>query len=517
MRLYAWRMLLDIFRPASNDRLRIRKGKVLLKSHAPAIIEIRSLVGLPLRQWRALYQTTLENLADYLQELPASEAHHHTEPGGLLTHSIETAVQALRIRRGKLLPPNADAETITRYKDVWTYAVFTAALCHDIGKPLTDLSVELFNKRNHSIGAWSPFAGAMTTQENAVEYQVRYRRKRQYPLHERASALYLHHIIPTIGVEWLANYSGEVFYHWTNCLTAHREDAGPIGDIAQEADRRSVASNLAGDQVDTRSLSQQSTTRPLYQRMLTSLRLQLDEGRLPLNRDGAAGWIVEDKLWLVVKRALDQIRDHMTRQGQTGIPARNDRFMDELQQYGLLIPNSDRAVWKCRVFAPGWSKAHELTMLCLPTIRVWTAEDSEKKTFSRETADTATLNPSQQDDADPDIGLRFLHWLREGLHQREFPVNDVNSRIHRTAEGLLLVSPVIFRQFDPEKWSYAQKRFTRLKLHERNANGTNIHEYLATGKKKKSLIKGFLINDTGNVFPGIELPAINHKLSKVAA
>jgi hypothetical protein len=84
-----------------------------------------------------------------------------------------------------------------------------------------------------------------------------------------------------------------------------------------------------------------------------------------------------------------------------------------------------------------------------------------------------------------------------------------------TKQGLFLVSPAIFRQFDKEKWSYAQKRFTKLKLHEKNTNGTNIHEYLITGPKKRSMIKGFLITDTANVFPGIELPSINHKLSKI--
>jgi hypothetical protein len=58
-----------------------------------------------------------------------------------------------------------------------------------------------------------------------------------------------------------------------------------------------------------------------------------------------------------------------------------------------------------------------------------------------------------------------VHWLRDGLHQRRFPVNDTHSRIHMTADGLFLVSPAIFREFHRDQWSYVQKRFTRLKLH----------------------------------------------------
>ena len=559
------------------NTFRIMKGRQLLKPHRSSIAEIRAMVGISKRLWEALYFETLINLAQYIQGLPASEAHHHSDRGGLLTHTIDTATQALRIRRGKLLPPNSDAEVVTKYKDVWTYAVFTASLCHDLAKPITDMSVELLDKNKTLLGRWSPFKGPMTINNTAREYRIQYRRNRNYASHERASALYVHHIVPTIGLEWLSSYSSEAFFYWTNYLTGHSEDTGALGIIVHEADKRSVASNLAGDQV-SKVLATPTNRKPLHQRLLTSLRYQIDEGLLPLNRDGAAGWVVGDRLWVVVKRALDQVRDHMTQEGQTGIPARNDRLMDELQQYNVLIPNGDKAVWKCQVFAPEWAKAHELTLLCLPTEKVWPAEDAIPGKFngtvtpldsiaevsatseqpdaqevrqkkpanveaeqvieqtdicekpelqppandlaipvSTDSLSVTAINnqrPSPELSGNTNAGNEFLAWLRDGLHERKFKVNDVNSRIHMTREGLFLVSPVIFREFDQNKWSYVQKRFTKLKLHERNSNGTNIHEYLATGKKKKSLIKGFLITDTANVFPGIELPNINHNLSK---
>jgi len=613
----------SIFKPQQKKIFLISSGRRLLTPHKKTIAEIKSTVGLSQKFWNVLYLKTLINLAEYIQELPASEVHHHSGRGGLLSHTLETALNSLRIRRGKLLPPNSDAETVTKFKDVWTYAVFTAALCHDLGKPITDMSIDLLDKKKKKVGVWSPFHGSMTEYKTAHEYKIQYRRNRLYASHERASALYTHHIIPVIGLEWIAS-NPEVFFYWTNILTGHSEDGGAIGTIIHEADKRSVASNLAGDQV-SQNVAATTSRKPLHQRILTSLRYQIDEGLLPLNRDGAAGWIIDDKLWVVVKRTLDQVRDHMTQEGQTGIPARNDRIMDELQQYNLLIPNGDKAVWKCQVFAQDWTKAHELTMLCLSIDKIWPSSDAvpavfegsvtplnqpepssiqqdensiseshgypdhpktigsnsssvpespEAQTKSIDTENQPTIRPPSIDFsalASPDPtpvstekslnitagiatdsyveskeasnkqkepsqppqqkekpstplpgaqktindGKDFLNWLRDGLHQRKFKVNDVNSRIHMTHEGLFLVSPAIFRQFDKEKWSYAQKRFTKLKLHERNSNGTNIHEYMATGVKKRSMIKGFLITDTANVFPGIELPNINHKLSKV--
>lgn len=596
-----------------DKALKVSSGNRLLAPHKKKLAEIRSTVGVPAKYWGTLYLNTLIHLAEYIQELPASEAHHHSGRGGLLAHTLETVLISLRIRRGKLLPPNSDAETVTKYKDVWTYAVFTAAICHDLGKPITDVSVEVLDKSKNRIGTWSPFKGPMTIYKEAFEYRIQYRRNRIYASHERASALYLHHIIPPVGIEWIAS-NPELFYYWTNVLTGHSEDTGVIGSIIHEADKLSVATNLAGDQVQSQDIAASTSRKPLHNRIMTSLRYQIDEGMLPLNRDGAAGWIVDDRLWVVVKRALDQVRDHMTQEGQSGIPGRNDRIMDELQQYGILIPNGDKAVWKCQVFAPDWPKAHELTLLCLPVDKVWASADAVPETFtgtitplnSSEAPDSQesiqetqaklhqqdpnnetqqpknTNEPLRQMDSPekakaikpptldfssfatpsdtqpeaikkepgasiqivdehkdlesrpdqsphkdlvkPDIessqpdgqaGEDFIRWLRNGLHERKIKVNDVNSKIHMTTEGLLLVSPAIFREFDQGKWSYVQKRFTKLKLHERNSNGTNIHEYLATGKKKKSLIKGFLITDTANVFPGIELPKTNHALSKV--
>jgi len=551
--------------------LTIQSGKRIASKHKKVIAEIRSIVGLQQNYWQYFYLQTIYNLAEYVQLLPASEAHHHSGQGGLLSHTLDTALQALRIRRGKLLPPNADSETVTKLKDVWTYGIFTGALCHDIGKPITDVTIEVFDKNNNSVGFWQPFSWslfAMVKSRQAKTYRIEYKRKRIYASHERASALYLHHIIATEGLQWLAS-NQELFFYWTNLLTGHHEDTGLFGSIIQEADKLSVASNLAGDQINPQEAIATTNRKPLHQRIITSLRYQIEEGKLPLNRDGAAGWVVDDRLWVVVKRALDQIRDHMQQEGQSGIPARNDRIMDELQQYGILLPKGDRAVWKCRVFDQGWPKAHELTLLCFPVSKVWVSSDAVPDTFAGtvvpvdpssapstsaapeaqtspvsndnqthntepSTIDFSALASSRQPSSDTlatpqptdktstpnsnldgNAGEQFLNWLRDGLHKRKFKVNDAYSKIHRTAEGIFLVSPSVFKAFDQSNWSYVQKRFTKLRLHERNGNGTNIHEYLVTGKKKKSLIKGFLIRDTANVFPGIELPTTNYALSRV--
>ena len=95
------------------DCFHIRLPLDLLSQHPKQIKTIQQLAGVPQTHWRSLYCDALLSFAGYVQQLPASEAHHHSGVGGLLDHSLDVVIHALRIRRGHLLPHGADAEEIT--------------------------------------------------------------------------------------------------------------------------------------------------------------------------------------------------------------------------------------------------------------------------------------------------------------------------------------------------------------------------------------------------------------------
>lgn len=62
-------------------------------------------------QFASLYRVPLERYADLVQQLPASENHHHAYPGGLLDHGLEIVAYALKIRQNYLLPIGAPPES----------------------------------------------------------------------------------------------------------------------------------------------------------------------------------------------------------------------------------------------------------------------------------------------------------------------------------------------------------------------------------------------------------------------
>jgi hypothetical protein len=91
------------------------------------IASIRAKTGLAPANFERDYEHTIRRFMAFVQLLPASESHHHAQPGGLLLHALETANLALHLRRAQVLPPGVAPEDIQRREHRWTFGVFLAA------------------------------------------------------------------------------------------------------------------------------------------------------------------------------------------------------------------------------------------------------------------------------------------------------------------------------------------------------------------------------------------------------
>ena len=111
-----------------------------------------------------------------------------------------------------------------------------------------------------------------------------------------------------------------------------------------------------------------------------------------------------------------------------------------------------------------------------------------------------------EDDNDP--GLRFVAWLKENIASGRVEINTARARIHVLQEGLALISPGIFRDFDGACWDKAQKRFQKLKLHLKRPDGTNIWTCRVAKERKQSRIKVMLIPEPEKAL-GVTLPPPN--------
>ncbi|MCI0667698.1 MAG: TraI domain-containing protein [Methylococcaceae bacterium] len=510
-------------------------AKELLLPYTDLLNKIEELAGVPREFYRRYYETAIHNYAEFVQQLPASETHHHSTAGGMLRHGLEVAMTALKLRRAHLLPAGATPEEITQKQDLWTYAIFSAALCHDVAKPAVDQSVTLYDSEGNA-SQWVPWSGPISA--SVQWYRTSFRRDRVHGLHERSSLILINFILPKEGLGWLSSDSS-VFSQWVACTSGDTDQAGKIGEIVKQADHESVARNLGAEPDRQLTIS---NVNPLHEKLLTGLRYLLNEGELPLNRNGAAGWLVGDDLWLVSKRAIDTLRAHLLMEGHSGIPNRNDRIFDDLQQRGILVPCNDRAVWRCSVKGDDWQ--HELTLIQFPAGKIWIDPESRPEAFCGEVVpvevdgaiegfqqvsvtsesdvnrselgkdnselELPELLPEESDDGNlrsvefnnnaghdshstskggnaksttmDNIGQYFLDWLHENIRTGQLAIDAPGSRIYNVPEGLFLVSPAIFKDFVDRtrselNWEHVQKRFLKLGIHTKTSDGLNVHKH----------------------------------------
>src|SRR3546814_7406536 len=64
------------------------------------------------QQFATLYRTPLERYAELVQAFPASEAHHHAYPGGMLDHGLEIVAYSLKLRQSHLLPIRSEEQRL---------------------------------------------------------------------------------------------------------------------------------------------------------------------------------------------------------------------------------------------------------------------------------------------------------------------------------------------------------------------------------------------------------------------
>lgn len=356
---------------------------------AGRIERIRSSLGFTPENWARDVQPLLQRFTEFVQLLPASESHHHAQPGGLIVHGLEVADYALHARNAWRLPLGADAQEQLQHAARYSYAVLIAALLHDIGKVMSDLKVEL--SLGYGTRPWVPLGGSMKAQ-GASWYRVAFPEptERDYRSHERLACMLIQPLVPPPALAWLAQYP-PVVEELNAYLTGEgiggcsigrgAEAAAPdfgraprsaIHRIISEADQRSVADNLKHG---TRTRFAAARTVPLIERLMEALRRLLAEGGLPLNRAGAVGYCDGQSLWCVAGTVADAVRKYLADNevrdsGGAGVPADNNRLFDVWQEYGALVPAPDGgAIWTIDVAVGDWRQ--RFTVLCFPLSKLY--------------------------------------------------------------------------------------------------------------------------------------------------
>lgn len=495
-------------------------------------------------QFDRLYLEPIRRYASFVQQLPASESHHHAYPGGMLDHGLELVACSLKLRQSYLLPSGAAPEDQAAQADAWSAAIAYGALLHDIGKIAVDLQVEYQNAER-----WHPWHGPINQ-----PYRFRYNPDRNYKLHGSAAGLLYTQLLPSALLDWLSDYP-ELWSQLLFLLADHYEHAGTLGELVLQADRVSTAQNIGGNPAK----ALQAPKHSLQHHLLTGLR-HLVKNEFKLNQPGAAGWFTEDHLWLVSKTTTDKLRAHLLAQAVDGVPSSNIALFDELQSHGLVEATPEgKAVWNATVTDGDWQ--HRFTFIRLKPSLIWageprpecfagtiepmmghplqTSEASEsalERPQARAEEQLPTSLPLNQDfdylddlmdmlqepaefetgsntgslktasaQSQDAVGLAFLEWLRDGIQTHRLVINDSKAKVHTVDGTFFLVTPGIFQRYaaehpglaaenpESEAWRVLQHQFQKLDLHLKKPNGQNVWTCAVQGRRKSSSLNGYLL------------------------
>ncbi|ADC73299.1 Relaxase (plasmid) [Thioalkalivibrio sp. K90mix] len=350
--------------PSYMDGLPAVPVKTVLQTQMELLAKIRGEFEVNTDEERMIFERSLRRFAAIVHLLPASENDHHARAGGLFRHGLEVAHHALKISH--VHAPFARSEYAERRKELnirFRYAVLVAALCHDIGKPITDINVT----DDSGSRRWNPFGASIPqwAQDLGVErYFIHWNRGRS-KRHEPASLTLLSEILGTGGKAFLSDYPSSLF---SDTLEAVGGDASPLNVIAKVV-KTADSSSTAADKRQTVS-DYGGTGIPVERYYLSAMRRLLSERGWKPNKPGSALWVLDGIAFLVWPAAGQDVRKLLQKDQVRGIPLDKDTIAREMLDRNLATPfvddeNNTQTLWPIRPEPLAHGKGAKLTLWAL--------------------------------------------------------------------------------------------------------------------------------------------------------
>ncbi len=291
------------------------------------------------------YLAAVSRFAAFAHLLPASQSHHHRGAGGLLRHAIEVGLWALQSADRVLLKSAVSPIHRREMEPRWQLAVFLAAMCHDAGKPVTDLTVT--NKDRTS--TWHPISEdlydwAIKHEVNAYFLEWREGRGKQ---HTALSSLIAERIIGARSLAWIAEVDTDLVVWLMESLAGNPGPTNLIYDLVSKADQSSVERDLKTLGI---AMAGYELGVPVERHLIDIMRRFVREGMWLINVPGARLWNIDGHVYLVWPAAGEELARQIKEDGIPGIPRTPDGILDMLIDRGMAFlrdagSNDDR-FWK---------------------------------------------------------------------------------------------------------------------------------------------------------------------------
>jgi len=320
----------------------------LLDKHADLIATLRQNVGVADPLFERLYLPSIQRMAGFVHMLPASESHHHRGAGGALRHALEVATYTSRASESVMIG-SLDLPARRKQKEVaWRYAAFVAGLCHDIGKPVTDLTANTeggaqWNPMAESLYEWGERAGA-------EHYYIAWQPNR-HKLHEQFYSLLVSKIAGQEGMEYLGLVGHEAVGWVLSMSQAATIEQKKMYEIVTKGDMLSVENDLrthaGGADVAVAGVNLEKVVQDTLQN-----RFRL--GIWTVNKLGGRAWKTASGVFLVWPIAGGEIIEDLSAMRALGLPRTPDALLAFMIERGIAVRMSNEdgiesPTWKLKI------------------------------------------------------------------------------------------------------------------------------------------------------------------------
>jgi len=311
--------------------------KQLLDDQSELIHKLRNSCSVTPEVWESLYYPAIENYAAFVHLLPASERNHHRLIGGLLRHGLEVAVWSLQLADKHMFALDVQASKRKLVEQTWHFGAFIGGLCHDLGKPVSDMKVTSLDGEKE----WNPFVSNIATwaKENDVQrYFIRWRKDNRNKRHECLAPLVIDRVLTPQARAYLSNTGPELMKQLM--LALEGEGYGILQEVVREADVMSTTK----DKENMSIVEEDGTGIPVGRVILTAMH-SLANSDWKINTPGSQLWYMNDELYVIWPGSAGSLATYIRANGSEGIPSNPESIADILTEHGVVEPNETQRYW----------------------------------------------------------------------------------------------------------------------------------------------------------------------------
>lgn len=309
----------------------------LLETQADLLLALQQSCDATRSEFEKFYRASIVRFAAFVHLLPASQAHHHRGAGGLLRHSLEVGLWALREADkmpliGLTKTPGRKGIIVPR----WQLTAFLAGLCHDVGKPMTDVSV-----RNHTATShWKPVKEtlwAWADRQRVDAYFLEWQESRARR-HVALTAAMAKHVITDSEMEWIDEGDPQLLGWLMETLNGTPSNTNPLYDIVVRADQKSVERDLKSIGA---AMAGYDLGVPVERVLIDTMHSMVRQGVWLVNEPGAKIWCLDGTVFAVWPTAGQDLATEVHRDNIPGVPRSADAILDMLLERQLAFMNGD--------------------------------------------------------------------------------------------------------------------------------------------------------------------------------